>query len=491
MKEKIKKFISDYRNSDLKGEKMSVKELFSTGYTDFGINSLNMIVDTYHFLFLTWVLRIPLGHVATLIAAVRFIDIARDLIVAGIVDRTRTKWGRFKPYVVILPPIAALLSVLFFFNSGSTMSSRLAYAYVTFIAFGLVRSFVRVGWDGFVNTLSNDAEDKRRYFTFGNFGRILAGAIPGVIPLIISFAPEFGVNIRVVFIISAILFAAIGTVGMSFSRNLRERVIVPQRENPLKSILVILKNKWMLVRWADKIGRTVMTLSWAIGGFIFIFNFGDFFYQTLVWSIPSIPTFFMAAFAPFVLKRIRPAKFMIFNHLVNALCIFAIFLFGYQSFGGGLAAIIPLLIFKLIAAIPSRINEVAGSIMNNDCFDYIEVKTGQRYEATTNTIGGILDRLGEILSVFVLAYLLGTVIGFDPAASTQTPEALQGLWYLYCWSLIIGFLLQAVPYFFYKLDGDLQKRISAELSRRKELLDKGEPLNLDLQEIRRNVLQEK
>jgi Na+/melibiose symporter-like transporter len=487
----LKKGINDYRTSDLGGKKMSFKEFVSYGFSEFSAHSLYMILDTYFYMFLTQVLRVPPLEAGLFVTVNRIFEIIRDPIAAVIIDRTRTKkWGRFKPYIMLFAGPLAAVSIMFYFNAGATMDARITFAYITFLAAGLFRAFHQMGWAGLQNSLSNDSDEKGKYFTIGAFGRIFAGTLPGFIPLILGFAPYFGINIRIVFIICAVLFCSVGVVATIFVKNLRERVILPKTENPLKSIKKILANRYLWLIWTDKIGMILVHIGWTVQIWVFWYVFGNIALQSVMWTVTSVPTFFMAAFAPWVFKRMHPSRFVIVHNLLQFACFGIMFFFGFSLFGGGLGGMIPLLILSTLAAFTSRIREISGQILTTDCLDYLEVKTGQRYEATVSATSSLLDK-GTLAFVGILTGALLTFIGFQPGTRTQSPATLNGIWVIYCWAIAGGHLLSAIPYFFYKLRGDKQKRIKDELLRRKQILEDGGELIIDYDKMRTEVLLEK
>ena len=486
----VKKVFNDYRTSDTSGSKMSVKEFVSYGFGEFSLGSLNMVIDVYFMMFLTQVLRVPPLEVGIFMFVVRIVEIFRDPIVAMIIDGTRTRWGRFKPYIMVFAAPTAAMSVMFFFNAGATMDARITFAYFTFILSGVFRTFHGMGFVGLQNSLSNDNDEKSKYFTIGAFGRIFAGTMPGFIPLVLGFAPNFGINIRIIFIFCAVLFCSIGVIATVFIKNLRERVILPKQENPLRSINKILKNRHIWLIWSDKIGSFFQHIGWTIQIWVFWYVFGNIAFQSIMWTVTSVPTFFMAAFAPWVLKRIHPSRFVIIHNLLQAACFAIMFFFGFGLWGGGLPAMIPLLVLSTVAAITGRIREISGQILNTDCLDYIEVKTGQRYEATTGAANSLLDR-AVLAFVGLMAGVLLAGIGFESGARTQTPETLNGIWLIYCWFIAGGHLLSAIPYVFYRLRGDKQKRIKEELDRRKDILQQGGELVINYERVCVEVLGER
>jgi len=121
-----------------------------------------------------------------------------------------------------------------------------------------------------------------------------------------------------------------------------------------------------------------------------------------------------------------------------------------------------------ISSIPSGIAGIANNILNINTFDYTEWKPGERAEATTFVMGGMLNKamsnIGPLLTGFLMARA-----GFQEGEGiVQIPRTKDALFMYYILFPAIAGLLGTIPYFFYKLHGPMFDQVQAELAERRK-----------------------
>ena len=119
--------------------------------------SWNMVAG-FLIVYYTDVILLPVAAVGTLVFLTRVIDALFDPMVGMLVDRTRTRWGKARPYILFMPIPFAILCVLTFAVPEGTVNERLTYAYITFGLLGLVYSLLYVPYGALQPLLTSDRQ---------------------------------------------------------------------------------------------------------------------------------------------------------------------------------------------------------------------------------------------------------------------------------------------------------------------------------------------
>ena len=117
-----------------KNGKLSWGEKLAYGMGDSGANVVCALTGTYLTAFYTDTVGIATAAVGTMMLLARIFDGVTDIIMGAIVDKTKTRWGKARPWVLWSAPFMALSIILMFnFPSGMSDSGKLIYAYITYI----------------------------------------------------------------------------------------------------------------------------------------------------------------------------------------------------------------------------------------------------------------------------------------------------------------------------------------------------------------------
>lgn len=114
--------------------KVSVKEKICYGIGSGGGNIITQILGTFLTAYYTDSVGIAAAAVGTMMLVARLLDGISDVMMGGIVDKTRTKWGKARPWILISAPVICIGLILTFNVPGSLSSSaKLIYAYITYV----------------------------------------------------------------------------------------------------------------------------------------------------------------------------------------------------------------------------------------------------------------------------------------------------------------------------------------------------------------------
>jgi len=476
---KLRAMLEQVREREHEEGRLSVKEYVSFALTQFGLASIGAVPGGQRMMFYESI-GIPIDRAGFIIFASGWWDLFSDPIVATVIDKGKTgpgQPGKLKRWLAPMVPFFAMASVLMFINPPTdSINAKIVVCFLAYFIYEVFATFTGISFQTMRVVMSPLQDERSNYLTFGNIFGQLTGALPGLIPVAFSLLAESSeyrpamLRASTFFTVIAIFFAIIGTATALFSKNLKERVFAPKRSDRFfENLRTFFRNKYFLLLWTANIPNILAHVGWTAAPFFFRDSVGNFAVQTLVWTITGVPTVLATLLAPKLIKRFEPRKVLIFSRLLNAGCKLTIFFvtgaLGYTTIPG-LAVLVALF---TISSIPTGIEGIADNILQINTFDYTEWETGERAEATTFVVGGMLNKamgnLGPLLTGMLMARA-GFQEGEGVMQSLRTRDA---LFMFYTVFPAVAGLLTTIPYFFYKLQGPMFDQVQADLAERRKL----------------------
>ena len=140
---------------------------FSCG--EIGGSGLAVIVSTFLAAYYTDTFGLEASAVATIFLTVRVFDALLDPLMGVVADRTRTRWGRFRPYLLWMGPFYGVGMLALFFGPNLGPNGRLIYAYASYIFVMLVYTAIMIPFSALSGVLTTDAKDRNSLNTYRFF----------------------------------------------------------------------------------------------------------------------------------------------------------------------------------------------------------------------------------------------------------------------------------------------------------------------------------
>ncbi|MEN2413779.1 MFS transporter [Flavobacterium mesophilum] len=159
-------------------DKINLKEKIGYGLGDAASSMFWKIFSMYLLFFYTDVFGLAPAVVGTMFLITRIWDSCFDPIVGIIADRTKTKWGKFRPYLLWVAVPFAVIGVLTFYTPDFDEKGKIIYAYVTYSLMMMIYSLINVPYASLLGVMSSDRKERttlssyRMVFAFG--GSLLA-----------------------------------------------------------------------------------------------------------------------------------------------------------------------------------------------------------------------------------------------------------------------------------------------------------------------------
>ncbi|MDD5327019.1 MAG: MFS transporter [Phycisphaerae bacterium] len=171
-------------------QKLSVKEKVSYGVGDFASCLFWMTFMYYFTYFYTDVFVIPAAAAATLFLVSRIFDGINDPIVGMIADRTKTRWGKFRPYLLWLCVPFAVMGVLTFTVPDLEMRGKIIWAYITFNGIMMLYTAINIPYTALLGVISADSKERTTVSSVKFVFAYAAGII--VAATLLLMAKQFG-----------------------------------------------------------------------------------------------------------------------------------------------------------------------------------------------------------------------------------------------------------------------------------------------------------
>lgn len=479
-KEKINALTHKLFGSTPGDGEMQPKEGFSYSLCGFGQNLICTIIGSYLTVFMTDAIGFNALAVAFLMLGARIFDALNDPIMGSIVDRTRTKWGKCRPYMKWMAFPIAIMTAICFLPWYPKNDGGFAAISVMYVVWGMVYTVADVPYWGLSTAMSNDTYRRGNLLTIARlFCTAGAGIVTVITPIITDNMTKGldpvakGEMLKWIYFVIAIVCCVIA-VPLFFLgfKNTTERNI--STENPPSlghNLKLLFKNKPLMLIVLSGIGGAARMLFTYTGGLYFAKYIMDKESMYSLFTMAIVPGGLIASLlVPWCTKKFGKRNTYIWSHIVGGVAMLIAFIVGIACDRGAYtstATTVVLLIALVIAGIPSGFGNIVTYAMIGDTVEYLELKTGERAEGICFAMQTLINKIGMAVGAFVgvLAYYMAGVAAND--ASSVTPEGKDTMWFMLVGIAAISFFLTVIPLFFYKFNEKQQQEAKAEIEARK------------------------
>ena len=449
--------------NDLNQSKVPFISKLAYGMGDVGCNFSWMFVGNFLMIFYTDVFGISMSAVATLMLFSRFWDAINDPIIGGLSDKTHTRWGRYRPWLLFAAPLTALVLILTFWaHPDWSQTHKIIYMAVTYCILVLGYTCVNIPYGTLCGAMTQNMTERAQINTSRSVSAMIAIGIINIITIPLIEWLGNG-NARQGYLLIAILYGTIFAVCHIFCfAKTKDMTEVPVAQKiPLRlQLQAVAKNKPYLLA----------LLGQVLFGFILYGRNADLlYYFTYVENDAVLFTYYsMAIIIPSIIgAACFPKVFQLTSNKGWAASVFA--------FGTGITIIALFFFSPVTSPIPfylfaalsqfffSGFNTAIYAIIP-DCVEYGEWRTGIRNDGFQYAFISLGNKIGMALGTALLALSLGWA-GYE--ANTTQNEAVVAIM-RHSFSTIPGILwvVTALALFFYKLDKRSYNRILAVIKYR-------------------------
>lgn len=472
--------------------KAGLSEKIGYGFGDMSSSMFWKIFSYYLPFFYSNIFGLSLAHAGTLVLVTKLYDAVSDPVMGLIADRTNTRWGKYRPYLLWIAIPFAVAGVLAFFTPQTdNYTFKHVYAYVTYILMMTVYTAINVPYGAMLGVMTDDSREKsvfssfRMFFAFigsfiamGSFEPLLklrqsiVGTLPAEWTLADSTPADWTIAVSVIGIVCAVLFILsfmMTREHVTEAEMAKEPVKENSNETAKTSVAEDLKALvangpwWMLLGG----GIAILLFNCVRGGaaayyFADVLGTNAIFTLALFLTVGEISQLVGVVVTVPVSEKIgKKATFLLVLVAVTILSIIVAFL---PETPAGMWA---LLVSQILICIAIGINSPLLWSMFADVADYSELKNGRASTGLIFSSSSMAQKFGAAFGSAIVLWVL-MAFGYDNAkGAVQTPEALATIKALISWIPAIGSAAGIAIMLGYPLTDKKMSDIRQELSKKR------------------------
>ena len=426
-------------------EPLTFKNYFVYGMGNFASQLSWTMVGTYLSIFYTDVFGLGVGAVAMLMLIAKVWDGINDPMMGTIMERTHTRWGRFRPYIFAGAPLLVVFKILTFTVTGFGGPAKFIYAYVTYIGLGMAYTMTNVSYTALPAVMTHDPKEVNRLNAAQMMGMTIGQIVLNltVLPLVTFIgggdqANGYQKTAALLAIVALPMFWAVAVMS-------KEKVTVEKKEQGkvLDGLKMIAKNKNLLC--------AMFYSFFNMFGILGRISVAVFFYMHCVQNFALITVFMMMQmavgtlvmpFAPKFVEKFGKRNGAIISMVIQGAALLLLYF--------GPSTSIPFNFLCMIIYGTGYIAGPSGSGMIVDAIDDFDDKYGVRNDGMAFSFNGTAIKIATAIanSVFLLVMgAFGYVGGGEITPHVQTGINLAA-------NLLPGivFLIGIIPLALYDLD---------------------------------------
>ncbi|MFT8872523.1 MAG: glycoside-pentoside-hexuronide (GPH):cation symporter [Sporolactobacillus sp.] len=456
--------------------KHSMKSRLSYAFGAFGHDMFFATLSTYFIMFITTHLfntgstaqnDMMISIITLIIFLLRFVELAVDPLIGNAIDNTKTRWGKFKPWVVIGGGVGSIALITLFTNFGGlTKSNPVLYLIlfaIIYILMDMFYSFKDIAYWSMIPALSFDSHEREKTATFARVGSTIGGNIVGVIvmPLVLLFSISsnhgtgdsrgwfwFAVIVGTISFVTAVI-VAFGTkeVDSALRKN--------KEKTKFKDVFKVLLHNDQLMWLSLSYGLYTIgvTLTNSMELYYFSFILGDASKFSILAILNTIIGLFAVSVFPSLARKWRRRNVFFVG---IAVMIIGLLLFSFADTSLPLVIAAAVLFF-----IPQPLIFLVVLMTITDAVEYGQLKEGHRDESLTLSVRPLLDKLAGAVSNGVVG-LTAVWVGMTTGASASSITSAGRLTFK-CMMLGIPFLLVIVGTFVFFKKVKLNEKMHADI----------------------------
>ena len=389
-----------------------------------GRQFITALVATYILIFLTDVYGVPAGAAGIIMTCATVWDAINDPIIGSLADKTRTRWGTYRPYMLFVPLPLAIVSCLLFAAPELSTTGKIVYVAVLYICYGMLVTTIEIPYNAILPTMSKNAMEKNDILVLSTFIAsitilIVSSFTTNLVAVLGGDDPAKGYLILVT--IGAVIMCVTSWIAFAACK---EKYTV-QKENAGEKVKV--KENLATVFRIKQIYP--MLGFWCVGCILYqIIMASSVYYCTYYLMNPALITTYMLVISisgmvgvmglmPPILRIVKGSmkKAVTYTQSVCVVCYLILFFVGGKS-------IPALYILTFIASMFATMTNAFRNMTVVGMVDYTTIKTGKQCNGLITAMGGFAYKCGAAISNAILAGVLA-VTGYIANAIGGQPDA--------------------------------------------------------------------
>lgn len=426
-----------------------------------GSNLAFILVMSYLTFFYTDIFGIDTMVVAGLMLVSRFIDAFTDPLMGMLADNTKSKMGKYRPWIIIGAPVLGFLIFLLFTAPELSPTMKVVYAYVVYIAYSLASTVVNIPYHALTPVISQDPQQRTVIVAWKQGMGTIAQFVITILalPMVEAFGGGkqgwaiYGAFVAVMLTVSFWICAAGGKkydhVDMS----------APREKFELKETLRLLAGNKPMLMLMIAFGTDVLANATCSAVNMYYFKYvldrvdlvPHVATATLVGGIIALPCM------PILAKLFGKKRLYWLGSLFSIVPLVVMWL----------KPTAPVVILMSMMAAFGFISKMPGNLgwaMLPECSDYAQWKYGKRADGLLSSALTFINKFGMAIGGFIGSFFLG-LVGFV-ANQEQGPAVINMIVFLRFGMPVIGYIASLISMHFYSITDEKYAEIRRDLDER-------------------------
>ena len=446
-------------------KKAKFTDILQYSFGGLGSNLAFFLVMSYLTFFYTDIFGIDTKAVAFLMLISRFIDAFTDPMMGMLGDNTRSRFGKFRPWVMFGAPVLGLLIFMLFTAPNLSPTMKVVYAYVVYIAYSLASTVVNIPYHSLTPVMSEDPQQRTVIVAWkqgmGTVSQFIITIM--ALPMVNFFgggSKGWAIYGAFIGILTTVAFWICAHGGKPYDVCTEEELTEKKSFNFGETMKLLLKNKPMMmlmIAFGTDVLANATYSAVNMYYFKYVLNRVDLVPKVataiLVGGIISLP------FLPLLSRLIGKKKLY---WIGSAFSIVPLVVMWFRPTATVNILMSAMAAFGFISRIPSNL----GWAMLPECSDYAEWKYGQRADGLMSSSLTFINKFGMAIGGFIASFFLG-LVGFV-ANEDQSQTVLNMIVFLRFGMPVLGYVASLISMWFYEITEEKYTEIRADLDKRAE-----------------------
>ncbi len=429
------------------------------------------MINNYLTLFYTDVVGLAGTSISLIMLIARVWDAINDPMMGSIADKTNTRWGKFRPYLMFAPPFLAIFNILTFTVFPVTGALKVFLCLICYIGAGMLYTIIGTAQGALVNVIAIDSQVRMNLSTARGIGSAIISFVLSVVamPMILMFGNAEVATAKGFFWTTVVLSATSIPMFLAEAFLCKEKytaklhstdAVQAEKKNFITQLRELIKNDQLTaIVISTLFGSICVTARMSLLSYYLIYVVGSYQLISVVFGVMTAAQFVGTLCIPTMTKLMGKKKYMLFLTWIMIGGFVLIYLFGAKS-----------TVLLLVASFICGLTNSAGALSYgfvSDSIEYGTWKTGQRQEGLAASFLSLAVKCSQAVCG-VFGILLITAFGYV-AGVEQTEAAKNGINFVVNIIPVFCGLLSILPLHWYKLTESRVAEIRAELEKRETI----------------------
>ncbi len=403
----------------MKKEKLGVATILSYAFaTGSGYQIMGSLVGSYLMIFLTDTFGVPAGAVGVIMVVASIWDAINDPMMGTIADHTKSRWGKYRPYFLVIPAILTVVVVLLFASPNISTHGKIIWTAVFYILYGMLRTAIEIPSGALINAVTDQPSERNKLI---NAYTVVMGIFTTITTsFALSFVSLFGGDNTAkgyMIVVGAAGILMTVSCWICFATT-EESCVVESAQAPLmvelKKLFRVKGLIFVILAWLASYTAFNIMMSSSVYYMMYCVCRLDLisFYMLDISLVGVLGIVFLI---PVLMKKFgKTEKAFAASQIVVIICYIVIMLFRQN--------LVVLFVASGIAAMFATASMPFSSMTMSEMTDLILLESGSTMNGTIAALKGFSNKAGIAISSAVVSFTLAAT-GYIAGAVGQEPQA--------------------------------------------------------------------